>query len=482
MPDVKSGAIPSWFSLDILLYVAAFVHVILCPYTKVEESFNLQATHDILYHQLDLDQYDHLEFPGVVPRTFLGPGVLAALAYPFVKLGATKFVSLIVVRCALAFLVIRGMIRFRTTIRAKFGTGAWNWHLFITLSQFHLLFYASRTLPNIFALAVTLYALHFWLEDNHLRFITTSAVAIIVFRAELAVFLGTILLMDWMVGRISLLKIIPFGSVALILSLALTVPLDTVMWKHDYMLWPEGYVVYYNVILNMSSNWGTMPWGWYFYSAIPRAMFATLPFVLVGLARDRRTLILVLPCLVFVTLYSFLPHKELRFIIYVFPMLNVAAAVGCDGLSKGIWRKILGLCAVCHLVVNLAFTVFMVYVSQQNYPGGHALAAFHDLHAPSGPAHVHIDVLAAQTGVSRLGQLREDVVYNKTEDLTLDQIVDGPFTHLIMENNQQRIQDLSTHFEVVDRIQSYSGISFNYNHYPPVQIKSKPSIVIMKRT
>ena len=114
----------------------------------------------------------------------------------------------------------------------------------------------------------------------------------------------------------------------------------------------------------------------------PRSLFLSLLLVPVGLYLERGTLRLAFPALVFIFLYSFLPHKETRFVLYAFPMLNVAVAAACDQLwcrwRRSSWGTMLALSAAAHLMGNLLYSCTALALSAQNYPGGVAMTVLHE--------------------------------------------------------------------------------------------------------
>ena len=48
------------FAVDLVLLAVAWIHVLLNPYTKVEESFNLHATHDVFFYGVLPNALNHV--------------------------------------------------------------------------------------------------------------------------------------------------------------------------------------------------------------------------------------------------------------------------------------------------------------------------------------------------------------------------------------------------------------------------------------
>ena len=150
-----------------------------------------------------------------------------------------------------------------------------------------------------------------------------------------------------MINLSILKKVIFYGVFSSLLSILLTMSIDTYFWRErfnqvlrkepseTFFIWPELQMLYYNTVLNKSHEWGVSPWHWYFLNAIPKSVTCSLFFIGPGLFYQRRGGFLdwriaevIGPALIFVGLYSFLPHKELRFIFPALTLINIGAAIG----------------------------------------------------------------------------------------------------------------------------------------------------------
>ncbi|KAF9450061.1 glycosyltransferase family 22 protein [Macrolepiota fuliginosa MF-IS2] len=462
-------------TLDALFFIFGWAYVLLAPYTKVEESFNIQATHDILTHGVSIDQlknFDHFVFSGPVPRTFIGSTFLAWTSYPFINVAAyLNLVSStadlqIIVRLVLATLNAISLSYVRRAVKNRFGNSTAFFFTFLTCSQFHLLFWMGRTLPNMFALPLANIALALLFDriPNSSRIPEKSwkialwlfGFSTIVFRVELLLLWALVSLQLLLQDQASLFSILTTNILASATAAATTLIIDSYFWQR--MLLPELSSFFFNVAQGQSSNWGVSPFQAYFTVHLPRLLMTGFPIAYIGSVSDPRVSIFLLPYVAFVLLISNLGHKEWRFIIYTVPAFNIAAARGLRYLTSrrkaSLFGQISLVAALGALAANFALTGLLVRTSMFNYPGGTAIAAFHQLlpahTAP--PPHVHICNLAAQSGTTLFQHLNSPPfhpalflwpnsvppahpwTYNKTENLTIADLSNSRhFTHLISE-------------------------------------------------
>ena len=472
-----------------VLVLTSVTALITCPHSKVEESFNLQATHDLYYHGVtpalaswwngkgsdhgsdsDSDSlsistlgedlpYDHLRYPGVVPRTFAGPLILAytcrlvsLVVYPIYDLASHPMMVQTLSRLILLLFNLHALYRLAGAADRNFGDKrrkypiVGGYLLLVTAVQFHLPFYGSRMLPNVFALVLVIHGYAEWIDGRTRRAAAWLVAAAAIFRCDVLILLFTIGLTMLIRREMTIVEAIGTGISVGAVSLLLTMPLDSILWRR--LLWPEGEVLLFN-LGGRSSEWGTSPWHWYATSALPKAMLTTAILVPLSVLRiperiaawerqrnekntaasysylDLRIGPFLIPAVCFVGLYSKLPHKEMRFIFPAIPMLNLAAALGMARLHNSAFpagvkgkdeQKRSGcasvfvlLCGIGCVIVSLVGSSVFLVVSRWNYPGGHALNILQNYveESQSIDSHkvsVHIDVASAMSGVSLFGQ------------------------------------------------------------------------------
>jgi alpha-1,6-mannosyltransferase len=274
----------------LLLLFSVLFYIYVCPYTKVEESFNMQATHDLLQWRFPFNLYDfdHLEFPGVVPRTFFGGILLAIFSLPLhlvvLSLSFPLLYSQYTIRGVLGFISWRAFVLFSDAVGVRFGERAGKFTAVLTAVQFHLPYYMSRTLPNTFALIGSLIAYTLWLrgKGGGLKALVSVTISMVIFRCDLLLLLAPLTLQMLCAREVPLFLTAGVGIMSALVALMLTVTVDSFFWQR--YVWPEGVVLFFNTVQNKSIEWGVMSWHWYLSNAIPKALHISIPLAILGIS------------------------------------------------------------------------------------------------------------------------------------------------------------------------------------------------------
>ncbi|AJT27906.1 Alg12p [Saccharomyces cerevisiae YJM1418] len=493
-----------WSVLDTVLLTVISFHLIQAPFTKVEESFNIQAIHDILtYSVFDISQYDHLKFPGVVPRTFVGAVIIAMLSRPYLYLSSliqtsrpTSIDVQLVVRGivgltnGLSFIYLKNCLQdmFDEITKKKkeenedkdiyIYDSVGTWFLLFLIGSFHLMFYSTRTLPNfVMTLPLTNVALGWVLLGRYNAAIFLSALVAIVFRLEVSALSAGIALFSVIFKKISLFDAIKFGIFGLGLGSAISITVDSYFWQEWCLPEVDGFL--FNVVAGYASKWGVEPVTAYFTHYL-RMMFMPPTVLLLNYfgykLAPAKLKIVSLASLFHIIVLSFQPHKEWRFIIYAVPSIMLLGATGAAHLWENMKvKKITNvLClAILPLSIMTSFFISMafLYISRMNYPGGEALTSFNDMIVEKNitNATVHVSIPPCMTGVTLFGELNYDVYginYDKTENTTLLQEMWPSFDFLITHEptaSQLPFENKTTnHWELVNTTKMFTGFDPTY--------------------
>ena len=202
-------------------------------------------------------------------------------------------------------------------------------------TNWFVLYASSRTLINTFEMALTNISLKFYVERNSL-YVSLIALSFMA-RPTTAIFWIPLVLFD-ILYRESVIKVftkmIPQAMIA-VLSVIL---LDS--WFYGQVTIAAWTFLKMNLLQNISEQYGVQPWHWYISNFMPALFcgFGLYPLfqgVYKGFHYQNGLSKILLFCLAFsMTCYSFLGHKEHRFIMPLIPLMMAYMALGLKKITK----------------------------------------------------------------------------------------------------------------------------------------------------
>ncbi|XP_008335169.1 GPI mannosyltransferase 3 [Cynoglossus semilaevis] len=332
---VQTSFVPDeyWQSLEVSHHMVFNYGYLTWEWKEGIRGFSYPLLFAVLYKILYLLNYDSVLLLKWIPRIF--QALLAAFA-------DVKF-----------FFLVRS---FESQDVAK-------WTFFCHLCSWFTWFCCTRTLTNTMETTITSLALCYFplagsKTHSSKKYLALVAMAVIFRPTALIVWFPLLMYHFWKEDnkqRLITHSYIPLGVSAVMISTTI----DCIFYGKWTMV--QFNFLKFNIFHGVADFYGSHPWHWYFTQGFAVVMGPHLPFFLHGsVLAIKKHKILLATVVWTVVVYSFLPHKEFRFIYPVLPFCMVFCGASLANLKA--WRRP---AALFLIVTNLGLALYTGLVHQR---------------------------------------------------------------------------------------------------------------------
>ncbi|XP_019546352.3 GPI mannosyltransferase 3 [Aedes albopictus] len=300
-------------------------------------------------------------------RSYVYPSIIAAV-YKLLELVKMDCVELLV----LLPRVLQALLSAYSDYRFYVWSNKSKWSIFMAATSWFWFYTASRTLSNTLEASLMVIALSYfpWSGSECTAFLWPVAISVFLRPTSALPWIPLCLYhmkkSSYPVWELLLKRYLVIGFVVGTFAVAV----DT--FVHGSLLLSPYEFLRFNVLKGIGSFYGEHPWYWYGNVGLPTVLgIGTLPFLFAAVEtiRHRQVFkeraILLLSVLFTVVVYSFLPHKEFRFLLQVLPVCLYVSADFLSRWSRKASGKLVWLAAVVLLVGNAIPAYYLSFVHQR---------------------------------------------------------------------------------------------------------------------
>ncbi|XP_043994222.1 GPI mannosyltransferase 3 [Gambusia affinis] len=266
-------------------------------------------------------------------------------------------------RVVQALLAAFADVKFYLLIRTLETEDVSRWTFFCHLCSWFSWFCCTRTLTNTAETTLTCLALFYFplpgsKTYSSKKYLSLVALAVLVRPTALIVWFPLLMYHFWQEEnklRLITRRYIPIGILAVLIS-----ALIDCLFYEKWTLVQLNFIKF-NILYGVADFYGSHPWHWYFSQGFAVVIGPHLPFFLHGCSLAfRKYRILLATVLWTIVVYSFLPHKEFRFIYPVLPFCMIFCGISLAHLKA--WRRP---AAAFLLVSNLVLALYTGLIHQR---------------------------------------------------------------------------------------------------------------------